>query len=51
MMTRIRIENDDDGDTLTASFVFYFFVGCSTDLKFSSMDAIVTMNGICIQIS
>ena len=52
MMTRIRIENDDDG-TMTTSFVFHFFVGFSADSKFASMDVIVTMklNGICIQIS
>ena len=52
MMTRIRIENDDDG-TLTTSFIIHFFVGCSADSKFASMDVVVTMklNGICIQIS
>jgi hypothetical protein len=52
MMTRTRIENDDDG-TLTTSFVFHFFVGRFADAKFASMDVIVTMklNGICIQTS
>ena len=53
MMTRVRVENYDNDDTLTRSFEDsdFDFLLDSADFKFSWMDAIVIMNGICIQIS